>query len=69
MIIFLLVYLQKLNDTLTIPCVAQDKHADTDRTAVTWRRKEGIPLPFNRHSLAGGNLTIQNLTAGLQQIS
>lgn len=63
------VYMQKLNDTLTIYCTAQDKHTDTDRTEITWTRKEGIPLPFKRHSLAGGNLTIHNITAGLQHIS
>lgn len=62
------VYMQKLNDTVTFHCVAHDKQADIDRTLITWTRRDGI-LPINRHSMTEGNLTIQNITAGLLKIS
>lgn len=57
------VYIQKLADTVTMACSARDKHTDDDRSLISWTRKDGIPLPFNRHSVDGGNLTIENLTA------
>lgn len=55
------VYIQKLNDTVTMHCCAQDKHTDDDRTNISWTRKDGIPLPLHRHFVSGGNLTIQNV--------
>lgn len=57
------VYIQKLNDTLTMHCTAQDKHTDDDRSLITWTRKDGIPLPFGRHKVDGGNLTLENINA------
>lgn len=57
------VYIQKLNDTVTMHCSAQDKHTDDDRSLISWTRKDGIPLPHGRHDVDGGNLTIENITA------
>lgn len=56
------VYIQKLGDSVTMHCSAKDKHTDDDRSLISWTRKDGVPMPFNRFSLAGGNLTILNLT-------
>lgn len=55
------VYIQKLNDSMTMHCCAEDKLTDDGRSLVSWTRKDGIPLPFQRHFLTGGNLTIQNI--------
>lgn len=44
-------------------CSARDKHTDDDRMLISWTRKDGIPMPFNRHNVDGGNLTIANITA------
>lgn len=44
-------------------CSARDKLTDDDRLLISWSRKDGVPLAFNRHSLEGGNLTIENLNA------
>jgi immunoglobulin superfamily member 9B len=57
------VYIQKLNDTVTMHCSARDKHTDDDRSLITWVRKDGINLPYGRHRLEGGNLTLENVTA------
>jgi hypothetical protein len=57
------VYIQKLNDTVTMHCSARDKHTDDDRSLIVWTRKDGISLPFGRFSLVGGNLTLVNVTA------
>lgn len=57
------VYIQKLNDTLTMHCTARDKHTDDDRSLITWTRKDGIHLPFGRHRVEGGNLTLENINA------
>lgn len=58
------VYIQKLNDTVTMHCSAQDKFTDDDRSLIEWKRKELLPLPYGRYSLVGGNLTLENVTAG-----
>jgi immunoglobulin superfamily member 9B len=42
--------------------VAKDKHTEDDRSLIAWSKKDGM-LPFQRHALEGGNLTIFNLTA------
>lgn len=57
------VYIQKLSDDVTMHCSARDKHTDDDRSLIAWTRKDGVPLPFNRHTVEGGNLTIENITA------
>ena len=57
------VYIQKLSDNVTMHCSARDKHTDDDRSLIAWSRKDGIPLPFNRHTVEGGNLTVENITA------
>lgn len=55
------VYIQKLSDTVTMHCSAKDKHTNDD-SLITWSRKDGI-LPPNRHTIVGGNLTIEKITA------
>lgn len=57
------VYIQKISDSVTMHCSARDKHTDDDRSLITWSRKDGVPLPFHRHVVEGGNLTIENITA------
>lgn len=57
------VYIQKLNDIVTMHCSARDKHTDDDRSLIVWTRKDGIPLPFGRYHVEGGNLTLVNVTA------
>lgn len=57
------VYIQKLSDDVTMHCSARDKHTDDDRSLIAWTRKDGVPLPFNRYTVEGGNLTIENITA------
>lgn len=44
-------------------CSARDKYTDDDRSLITWTRKDGLPLPVNRSSVEGGNLTLASLTA------
>ncbi|CRL00837.1 CLUMA_CG014088, isoform A [Clunio marinus] len=57
------VYIRKLGESVTMNCSAKDKHTNDDRSLIDWTRKDGIPLPFHRHTINGGNLTIENLTA------
>jgi len=57
------IYIQKLGDAMTMHCSARDKHTDDDRSLISWTRKDGVPLPFGRHSVEGGNLTVENVTA------
>jgi immunoglobulin superfamily member 9B len=57
------VYIRKLADSVTMHCSARDKHTDDDRLLIAWTRKDGIPLPFGRHAVEGGNLTLENITA------
>ncbi|KAL7045228.1 hypothetical protein ACKWTF_002178 [Chironomus riparius] len=57
------VYIQKLNDSLTMHCSAHDKHTDEDRSLIAWTRKDGLDLPYGRHHVDGGNLTLENITA------
>lgn len=44
-------------------CSARDKHTDDDRSLISWTRKDGLPLPENRSSVEGGNLTLTNIKA------
>ena len=57
------VYIYKLGDTVEMHCSAKDKHTDDDRSLIEWTRKDGLALPYGRHSVDGGNLTIEGIVA------
>ncbi|XP_030380497.1 protein borderless [Scaptodrosophila lebanonensis] len=54
------IYIQKLGDTAEFPCEAIDRDGN-NRPSIVWKRKDGQPLPMERYSLSGGNLTLTNL--------
>ncbi|XP_022231604.2 protein borderless isoform X2 [Drosophila obscura] len=54
------IYIQKLGEAADLPCEAIDRDGN-NRPSIVWSRKDGQPLPPERHSLSGGNLTITNL--------
>lgn len=58
------VYVKRNGENITINCTAtaHQEETENDRVDVEWRRKDGIPLPLKRHTITGGNLTIQNLS-------
>lgn len=57
------VYIKRNGESITINCTATANQEETenDRVEIEWRRKDEIPLPKLRHSISGGNLTLQNL--------
>lgn len=57
------VYIIKLGETVEMHCSARDKYTDDDRSLITWTRKDGLVLPIGRHTIEGGNLTVENVTA------
>ncbi|EDW77650.2 uncharacterized protein Dwil_GK24612 [Drosophila willistoni] len=54
------IYIQKLGEAAELPCEAIDRDGN-NRPSIVWSRKDGQPLPADRHSISGGNLTITNL--------
>ncbi|KAH8357021.1 hypothetical protein KR200_002319 [Drosophila serrata] len=54
------IYIQKLGEAAELPCEAIDRDGN-NRPSIVWSRKDGQPLPADRFSLSGGNLTITGL--------
>ncbi|GBP41425.1 Protein borderless [Eumeta japonica] len=52
-------YLARLGQPLTMVCGADDNNTPP---AIAWTRKDGLPLPEDRYSLDGGNLTFNSVT-------
>lgn len=57
------IYVTKLGETVQLHCSARDSDTNDDRALIAWTRKDGTALPFNRHSVDAGNLTIENIVA------
>lgn len=57
------IYIQKLGESVEMTCSAMDKNTKDDRKLIMWTRKDGTGLPFGRHIVTGGNLTIENIIA------
>ncbi|KAI8035411.1 protein borderless isoform X2 [Drosophila gunungcola] len=57
------IYIQKLGEAAELPCEAIDRDGN-NRPSIVWSRKDGQPLPADRFSLSGGNLTITGLVEG-----
>jgi immunoglobulin superfamily member 9B len=57
------VYINKLGESVEMHCSAKDIHTDDDRSLIAWTRKDGLALPLGRHTVNGGNLTIDNIIA------
>jgi hypothetical protein len=57
------IYITKMGDTVQMHCSAEDSHTNDDRALIVWSRKDGTALPFNRHSVDAGNLTIEKIEA------
>ncbi|XP_053958172.1 protein borderless [Anastrepha ludens] len=54
------IYIQKLGETAELPCEAIDRDGN-NRPTIVWSRKDGSPLPDERHTINAGNLIITNL--------
>lgn len=53
------IYIHKLGDTVTMQCDASEQ--DGRRPEITWRRKDGTPLPFSRVALDTINFSIEHI--------
>ncbi|GAB0089249.1 Protein borderless [Sergentomyia squamirostris] len=54
------VYIHKLGDSVEMSCDARDGKG-LHRPVIEWTRKDGVPLPIDRISTEGGNLTIEDI--------
>ncbi|XP_055713087.1 protein borderless [Phlebotomus papatasi] len=54
------VYIHKLGDNVEMSCDARDMKG-LHRPVIQWTRKDGLPLPYDRYSTHGGNLTLEKI--------
>ncbi|KAL9929288.1 protein borderless isoform X2 [Glossina fuscipes] len=54
------IYIQKLGETVELPCQAIDRDG-SNHPSIDWKRKDGHALPSKRHQIEGGNLTLTSL--------
>ncbi|XP_060868697.1 protein turtle-like isoform X5 [Metopolophium dirhodum] len=53
-------YQRKISESVEMHCDAQEAEG-TQKPKIQWQRRDGAPLPKGRHSIHGGNITIENL--------
>ncbi|XP_025421495.1 protein turtle isoform X1 [Sipha flava] len=53
-------YQRKISESVEMYCDAQEAEG-TQKPKIQWQRRDGAPLPKGRHSIHGGNITIENL--------
>ncbi|XP_050542439.1 protein turtle-like isoform X2 [Daktulosphaira vitifoliae] len=53
-------YQRKIGEPVEMHCDAQEAEG-TQKPKIQWQRRDGAPLPKGRHSIHGGNITIESL--------